>query len=236
MALDPIQLDNIQRYLLAPEDELERDGVLPQVRERVMRLRDIYFQWLKNPQLGDSAIVDMIRSRYNLRQSQAYEDCAVLKVCIGNLQHATRQWYQWLFIQRCEEGFQMAREKKDAGSFAKVLSALGKYTRLDRDELSLPDYSQIVPLQLEITTDPTVAGFERIPNLKERYNRLMKLYAADAVEVEAEDGNTGETGISREAGSSREVGYSGQTGYSGEAGSTGGTNALPPPEADISYH
>lgn len=234
MALDPIQLDNIQRYLLAPEDELERDGVMPQVRERVMRLRDIYFQWLKRPQMGDADIVGLIREQYGIRQSQAYEDCAVLKVCIGNLQHATRQWYQWLFVQRCEEGFRMARKKNDANSFAKVLSALGKYTRLDREELSMPDYSQIVPLQLEITTDPTVAGFERIPNLKERYNQLMKLYAADAVEVE--DGEAGESGYSGEAGSSRETGYSGYSGKSGEAGSPGETNALPPPEPDISYH
>ena len=225
MALDPIQLDNIQRYLLAPEDELERDGVIPPVRERVMRLRDIYFQWLKRPEMGDAEIVALIRERYGIRQSQAYEDCAVLKVCIGNLQHATRQWYQWLFVQRCEEGFRMAREKNDANSFAKVLSALGKYTRLDREELSLPDYSQIVPLQLEITTDPTVAGFERIPDLKERYNRLMKLYAADAVEVE-EDGKDGEAG---------EAGYSGKPGHPGDSRDSR-AGALPPPEPDIIYH
>ena len=184
-----------------------------------MRLRDIYFQCLKRPQMGDADIVALIRERYGIRQSQAYEDCAVLKVCIGNLQHATRQWYQWLFVQRCEEGFRMAREKNDANSFAKVLSALGKYTRLDREELSLPDYSQIVPLQLEITTDPTVAGFERIPDLKERYNRLMKLYAADAVEVE-EDGKDGEAG---------------KSGYSGDSRDSG-VGALPPPEPDIIYH
>ena len=76
----------------------------------------------------------------------------------------------------------MARESGDASAFAKVLSAFGKFTRLDHDESIGPDYSQIVPQQFELTSDPSVAGFERIPNVQERVRKLF-----DRFKKEAED-------------------------------------------------
>ena len=97
----------------------------------------------------------------------------------------TRQWCQFLFMQRCEEDFAMARASGDANAFAKVLSALGKFTRLDHDEAIGPDYSQIVPQQFELTTDPAVAGFERIPNVQVRVRLLFKRFKKEAEEADA---------------------------------------------------
>ena len=97
----------------------------------------------------------------------------------------TRQWCQFLFMQRCEEDFAMARASGDANAFAKVLSALGKFTRLDHDEAIGPYYSQIVPQQFELTTDPAVAGFERIPNVQERVRLLFKRFKKEAEEADA---------------------------------------------------
>ena len=77
----------------------------------------------------------------------------------------------------------MARANNDSKAFTATLNCLGKYTRLDTEESRLPDYSQIVPQQLEITTDPSVAGFQRIPNPQEqvaqKLPRTLTKYAAD---------------------------------------------------------
>ena len=78
----------------------------------------------------------------------------------------------------------MARSSNDASAFAKVLSALGKFTRLDHDESIGPDYSQIVPQQFELTSDPSVAGFERIPNVKERVRKLFDRFKKEAEEAD----------------------------------------------------
>ena len=67
---------------------------------------------------------------------------------------------------------------------AKVLAALGKFTRLDHGEATGPDYSQIVPQQFEMTTDPTVAGFERIPNVQERVKLLLDRFSKEAEHIE----------------------------------------------------
>ena len=58
-------------------------------------------------------------------------------------------------------------------------------TTLDHDETIGPDYSQIVPQQFELTTDPAVAGFERIPNVQERVRLLFKRFKKEAEEADA---------------------------------------------------
>lgn len=144
---------------------MQKAHVPTDVRQRLLRLRDMYSYWLRNPKLGDRHILAEIKRRNGLADTQAYEDLRLLKLCLGNLQQMTRDWYQYLFITRCEEGFQMARDKGDAGAFAKVLASLGKFTRLDHEQLAGPDYSQIIPQQFELTSDPA-APLSCLPRAK----------------------------------------------------------------------
>ena len=141
---------------------------------------------LRNPKLGDRHILAEIKRRNGLADTQAYEDLRLLKLCLGNLQQMTRDWYQYLFITRCEEGFQMARDKGDAGAFAKVLASLGKFTRLDHEVLTGPDYSQIIPQQFEMASDPSVAGFQRIPNVLQLTQQLERRFKKEIEEAEYE--------------------------------------------------
>lgn len=177
--MEPELIDRTQRFLFASEDEMQEAKLVPTVRERILRLRDMYTYWLRHPQYADKAVVAQLRKQYGLGLTQAYEDVRLLKICMGNLGQVTRQWCQYVFIQRCEEAFEMARAAGDANAFAKTLSALGKFTRLDKDENIGPDYSQIVPQQFEMTSDPSVAGFERIPDIQERVKKLFRRMEAE---------------------------------------------------------
>lgn len=186
--MNPELIERTQRFLFASEEEMEEAKLQPLVRQRMLRLRDMYAYWLRHPAYPDKAIVAQLRAQYNVGFTQAHEDVRLLKICLGNLGQVTRQWCQYVFLQRCEEGFAMARSSNDASAFAKVLSALGKFTRLDHDESIGPDYSQIVPQQFELTSDPSVAGFERIPNVQERVRKLFDRFKkeaekADVVEI-----------------------------------------------------
>lgn len=188
--MNPELIKRTQDFLFASEEEMEKAHVPIDVRQRLYRLRDMYSYWLRNPKQGDRHILAEIKRRNGLGDTQAYEDLRLLKLCLGNLQQMTRDWYQYLFIARCEEGFQMARDKGDAGAFAKVLASLGKFTRLDHEQLTGPDYSQIIPQQFEITSDPSVAGFQRIPNvlqltqqLERRFKKEIEAAEYDIIEV-----------------------------------------------------
>lgn len=185
--MNPELVQRTQQFLFASEAEMQKARIPKDVRGRLYRLRDMYSFWLRNPRLQDKFILAEIKRRGGIGDTQAYEDLRLLKICLGNLNQMTRDWYQYLFMQRCEEGFQMARDKGDAGAFAKVLASLGKYTRLDHEELRGPDYSQIVPQQFEITSDPTVAGFERIPNVIQLTRRLEQRFKKEIEAAEFEE-------------------------------------------------
>lgn len=182
--MNPELIERTQRFLFASEEEMEEAKLQPLVRQRMLRLRDMYAYWLRHPAYPDKAIVAQLRAQYNVSFTQAHEDVRLLKICLGNLGQVTRQWCQYVFLQRCEEGFAMARSSNDASAFAKVLSALGRFTRLDHDESIGPDYSQIVPQQFELTSDPSVAGFERIPNVQERVRKLFDRFKKEAEEAD----------------------------------------------------
>lgn len=183
--MTPELVERTQRFLFASEEEMTEARLPQPVRERLVRLRDMYAYWMRHPQYADKAIVAQLRLQYGIGFSQAYDDVRLLKVCLGNLGQVTRQWCQYLFLQRCEEGFEMARRKNDASAYARVLAALGKFTRLDHDESIGPDYSQIVPQQFEITSDPSVAGFERIPNVTDRARRLFDRFRREGEQATA---------------------------------------------------
>lgn len=185
--MNPELIKRTQDFLFASEEEMQKAHVPIDVRQRLYRLRDMYSYWLRNPKQGDRHILAEIKRRNGIGDTQAYEDLRLLKLCLGNLQQMTRDWYQYLFIARCEEGFQMARDKGDAGAFAKLLASLGKFTRLDHEQLAGPDYSQIIPQQFELTSDPAVAGFQRIPNVLQLTQQLEKRFKKEIENIEFEE-------------------------------------------------
>ena len=181
--MNPETIERTQRFLFASEEEMNEANLSANQQTRLLRLRDMYLYWLRHPSYSDKAIVSQLVMQYQISLSMAYEDVRLLKICLGNLGQVTRQWCQYVFMQRCEEGFAMARASGDANAFAKVLSALGKFTRLDHDEDIGPDYSQIIPQQFELTSDPSEAGFQRIPNVNEKIRVLFARYKKESEEA-----------------------------------------------------
>lgn len=186
-------LQVVQTNLFATEEEMIEARVPEHVRGRILRLRDIYNYWLHFPALEDKAIVAEIKRRYSMSTTVAYDDVRVIKYLLGSLNQCTEEYYRWLFLQRAEEGFRMARANNDPNAFARVLASLGKYTKLDKDKPSLPDYSVIVPQPFEISSDPTVAGFKKIPNVEEKARKMTARFIQDAeyevVKTEKQDDN-----------------------------------------------
>lgn len=172
--LRPEAIERLQQLLFASPAELESAAVPAPTRTRLLRLRELYARWLENPQWSDRDVVRILKERHAVSQSMAYEDVSILKRCLGSLNQMTRDWAQFLFMQRLEEAFRLAAEKEDLKAYIAALNSLGRYARLDKDELAPPDYADIRPLQLEATTDPRAAGFQRIENLEEREAELRR--------------------------------------------------------------
>lgn len=181
-------IERAKRYLMASEEEMAAAGLPAYMRSRLLRLRETYAYWLQNPRLSEAEMVAVVRGKHRLGITQAYEDLKIVKICLGNLARLTRDYDRYVLRCRCEEGWQLARDTKDARAFAAVTAAYGKYTLLDKETENLPDYSSITPQTFAPVSDPSVDGFKTTPGILERAKRLEARYAreteAQAAEVE----------------------------------------------------
>lgn len=180
--MSPELTDKVHNFLFASEEEMRKANLRKDFIGRIIRLRAIYTYWLAHPHLAERSIVRQIIERYNLGKSIAYEDVRVIKICLGNLNQCTQDYYRWLFLARTEEAFQMARDNNDPRAFAVALNALGKYTQLDKEQSDRPDYSAITPQNFEITSDPTSIGYERIEGLDAKVSAAMAKYRNAIIE------------------------------------------------------
>lgn len=177
-------IDRAQRYLMASADEMQKAGLPQYMQARLLRLREMYAYWLQNPRMVDKDIVGVLRQKYGLGLSQAYEDVRCIKICLGNLGRITKDYDRWLFRERCEEGWQMAREAGDAKAFAAMTATYLKGTQLDKEDSAAPDYSSITPQQFVISADPAVAGFKVVPGIIEKAKKLEARYVQEFEEVD----------------------------------------------------
>ena len=176
-------------YFFASGEEMDKARLPGHMKDRLLRLRAVYSYWLNNPLKPQKDVVAMLRDTYGLTQSSAYADLAVIKSALGEFNQCTPNYLRWLFLQRCEEGFRRALDNNDANAYSRVLATFGKYTRLDKDDAEMPDYSAIQPEVFAVSADPEVAGYHRIPDLEKKTRDLLKKYS---VAVESEDVEDGE--------------------------------------------
>lgn len=187
MQINPEIVQRAHDYLFASVEEMKAAGLQARIIDRLLRIRSIYTWWLQSPTLTDRDVVAEMIRRYAIKTRTAYDDLALIKTCLGSLNQCSQDYLRWVFLQRCEEGFEMARKKDDPSAFAKVLTAYGKYSRLDRDEGLAPDYSAIVPQVFEISADPEDAGFKRIPDIEKKAEKMLRQFQREIQSVEFEE-------------------------------------------------
>lgn len=187
MQINPEIVQRAHDYLFASVEEMKAAGLQARIIDRLLRIRSIYTWWLQSPTLTDRDVVAEMIRRYAIKTRTAYDDLALIKTCLGSLNQCSQDYLRWVFLQRCQEGFEMARKKDDPSAFAKVLTAYGKYSRLDRDEGLAPDYSAIVPQVFEISADPEDAGFKRIPDIEKKAEKMLRQFQREIQSVEFEE-------------------------------------------------
>ena len=187
MQINPEIVQRAHDYLFASVEEMKAAGLQARIIDRLLRIRAFYTWWRQFPQLTDrDGVAEMIR-RYDIKTRTAYDDLSLIKTCLGSLNQCSQDYLRWVFLQRCEEGFEMARKKDDPSAFAKVLTAYGKYSRLDREEGLTPDYSAFVPQEIEISANPEDAGFRRIPDIEKKAEKMLRQFQREFQSVEFEE-------------------------------------------------
>ena len=183
-------IDTYSDNLMLPVETMQRNGLAPQMIQRIVRLRDIYNYMLRNPLKKDREYIDYITSSYEedgqpLSKRKAYEDIEILHAIVGSLQMCTKEWHRWRFNNMIMEGYAIALRKQDAMAIARLAQQYGKYNGLDKVDERDYGFSQIP--KIIFVFDVSSLGFRPIPNVYELMDRLIAKYSGTTLECIAED-------------------------------------------------
>ena len=87
----------------------------------------------------------------------AYQDIQILKILLGDIKNAGKEWHRHRVISMVMEAFEMAKLTQDPKAMIMAADKLGKYTRLDKEDAVTMPWDEIIPLPVEPTNDPTLS-------------------------------------------------------------------------------
>ena len=185
----PSALDACKLDLFSSDEELRAKYPFA-FAERIMRIRDMYNYWLSNPSMKDRQLRDQIMSRYDVSQSCAYSDIAIIHQLAPLVASNSRDFHRARYNEMILETYAMAKARKDTKTMERAASSYAKNNRVDlEDEMAMP-YDEIVPQPFCATLDVTVLGLPAIPDVYNHIDKLTKELSrdfADITDVDYED-------------------------------------------------
>ena len=175
-------MEDYSLYITLSDDELFERRIAQTVIERIHRLRGLYAYWLQFPQKFDQDIVQYDMAMFKVGKSQAYDDLHIVRLILGNLQQASKDFMRWKINQDLEQDLKAARRAGDHRSVAAIEKNRILNNRTDKeDELEL-EFDKIIPQQFVPVDDPTVLGIKKLPDLRNRIRMLVKKYSDNSVQ------------------------------------------------------
>jgi len=174
----PTTLEICRKYLF--ENPGKEDKVIsPQMRSRLIRIRAAFVHWTEFPMKGEIEIRNLIMDEFGVSLARAYDDLVIIKMLLGNVQNAGKQWHLYSFIEMTKDAYQIAKDKQDARAMAMLIGNYGKYTQLHIPDQEQIPWHEIIPQLIEPTEDPTVVGLQPDPGVREKAKKLLEKYSGE---------------------------------------------------------
>lgn len=183
MSLPLASMEDYSIYITLSDDELFERRIAQTVVERIHRLRGLYAYWLQFPQKFDQDIVQYDMAMFKVGKSQAYDDLHLVRLILGNLQQASKDFMRWKINQDLEQDLKAARRAGDHRSVAAIEKNRILNNRTDKDDELELEFDKIIPQQFVPVDDPTVLGIKKLPDLRNRIRELVKKYSDNSVQL-----------------------------------------------------
>jgi len=175
-------LDLCRQHLYSDVDKMA--AVPVNVRERILRIRSGYTLWNEYPSKKDKEIAIFLMQQCNIEKSTAYDDVRLIKDLLGSINKQSKDWHLYQVNAWLDEAVIMARVKNDPDAIIKAAKVKVSANQLDKtDETEFP-WEDLKVQSFEMTSDPSVIGLKKIPNLKEKIAAAFKKYAEDISFIE----------------------------------------------------
>lgn len=179
----PSTLDVCRLDLFEDVSELQKKYP-PVIVDKVVRVRDMYNQFLAYPNTGDADVVANVCKHYKIHRNTAYEDLRVVKALLPMLSTASRDFHRWRTNEMLQATYNMAVAKKDTKTMERAATAYGKLNRVDEEvEQSIP-YEKLVKQPFVPTDDPRVLGIDPIPNIDAKIKDMIDKYSKDTIDMD----------------------------------------------------
>ena len=175
--------DRIQQQLFS---DTESAAVVLSDKEIVIKTRyqATFVHWLENPQRTDKQMVEYLVQNYDIEKSQAYLDIPRIKLMLGNVQNAAKEWHRYTVLEMLRKSYQLAEQQADPNAMTRAADKIGKYTRLDQVEIEALPWNKMIPPNFEPSSDITILDIEADPNLEKNLIRMKKKYLDEVIEAE----------------------------------------------------
>ncbi len=170
------KFDKIQQALFSPLDRPVH--LSPKDLEVKQRWEKAFTVWHANPHYSDKQIVRYLVSECGIKRSAAYMDLIYIKMLLGCVKTASKEWYRHMVFEMARSAFVIAKAKNDPKGMALAADKIGKYAKLDKDEPEQLPWDQLLPPNFEPSPDITILGLEETPKMEEKRKRLRTKYMA----------------------------------------------------------
>ncbi len=151
----------------------------PKQLETKKMSEDVFAKLLETPDMPDRDVVYYMINQYGTSQRQAYNNISTIKSVLGNVRNAAKEWHRYTVIKMLKEAFKLAKDNNRYKEMIMAADKLGKYTKLDKDEIEEIPWDQILPPAWEPTADPSVLNISIPENLNEHKEKLRRKYLRD---------------------------------------------------------
>lgn len=175
-------LQKLHSFLFGSDKEKESLVFHKDEQEVVQRYRAAFTKWLSDPSLRDYEMISYLKVTFGISDTQAYRDLSRIKSLIGNVQNAGKEFQRHRATEMILKGYALAAEAdshlevKQAMAMIRAAEALVRVHKLDKEEMERIPWEDIIPLDLEPTTDISVIGRRRIDNIGELQQKLRSKY------------------------------------------------------------
>lgn len=119
---------------------------------RILRLRDLDREVMRNPMDTDYNRVHWLMNKYHIKERQAYYDLADLRVAVGSVSSFSKEYARRELSEGLKRMMRTADEKKAPDSYARLAKIYNAINRLDKDDPEPIDHN-LMPLSARPTTD-----------------------------------------------------------------------------------
>jgi hypothetical protein len=145
---------------------------------RLKRLKAAQAYRLEHPAITIIQLRNFLTTQFDITIQQAYNDISLLNATFGNLTTAEKNYQRYTanHLIRLGVAAALAGDYRKSKALKGLADSLVKANNLKDEEGEQMPWDEIIPKDESFSIDPEVIGIKKVPNIKEKAEKLLRQY------------------------------------------------------------